>query len=204
MSKQKFEVERLLLFSDAVFAIIITLMIIEVKPPHLHAGNDFKSSLHDLSEVFPNIIGTILSFWLIGNFWVKHHKHLTHLINYDNKLMWHNLFLLLSLAFIPFSTGFVFENLSLNSILPLIVYNINYIIATLISISMYSYLGKYGNTFYETPSEFDIRVEKFQNWFSIIIYTIVLVVNIFNPRIAPIFYALFGLMNFFENKWYRK
>ena len=101
----KFQLERVLLFSDAVFAIAIMLMIIEIKPPHLPEHISFIESLQIFSGKFLVIIGTILSFYLIGFFWYKHHDLMKHLVAFDAKFIRMNLSLLLAIAFIPFSTA---------------------------------------------------------------------------------------------------
>jgi uncharacterized membrane protein len=79
----KFQLERILLFSDAVFAIAITLMIIEIKPPHLEHGSTFLQGLNAFLIMSPIIIGTVLSFYLIGLFWYRHHDLMKHLVQCD-------------------------------------------------------------------------------------------------------------------------
>lgn len=82
----KFQLERILLFSDAVFAIAITLMIIEIKPPHLEHGSSFSDGLNAFLRLSPTIIGTMLSFYLVGLFWYRHHDLMKHMVNCDGKL----------------------------------------------------------------------------------------------------------------------
>src|SRR5688572_14837520 len=100
----KFQLERISLFSDAVFAIVITLMMIEIKAPHLAHGISFGDAFIELLKLFPIIIGTVLSFFLIGMFWTKHHKLMKYVTGYTPKLIWLNIGFLLRVAFIPFST----------------------------------------------------------------------------------------------------
>ncbi|MFA7380449.1 MAG: TMEM175 family protein [Bacteroidia bacterium] len=71
--KQKFQVDRIAFFSDAVFAIAITLMIIEVKPPHLEAEANNAAAIEGLLHVLPMFIGVVISFVFIGIFWFRHH-----------------------------------------------------------------------------------------------------------------------------------
>lgn len=62
----KFQLERIALFSDAVFAIAITLMMIEVKPPHLEHGIAFGPAVGVLLNMMPIFVGTILSFYIMA------------------------------------------------------------------------------------------------------------------------------------------
>ncbi|AWM12484.1 hypothetical protein DI487_00380 [Flavobacterium sediminis] len=95
--------KRLEAFSDGVLAIIITIMVLEMKVPE---GADFTA----LKPIIPKFISYILSFIYIGIYWNNHH-HLFHVIQKVNgKLLWANLFLLFCLSLIPFSTGWMGEN----------------------------------------------------------------------------------------------
>ena len=98
MGKGRFEA-----FSDGVIAIIITIMVLEIKVPH---GGDFATLL----TLFPVFLSYVLSFIYIGIYWNNHHHllHATHKISAGN--LWANLHLLFWLSLIPFSTGWMGEN----------------------------------------------------------------------------------------------
>lgn len=94
---------RLETFSDGVLAIIITIMVLELKIPH---GSD----LADLQPLVPIFLAYALSFQVIGTYWNNHH-HLLHAAKEINsKIMWANLNLLFWLSLIPFATGWLGEN----------------------------------------------------------------------------------------------
>ena len=94
---------RLEAFSDGVLAIIITIMVLELKVPH---GNDLAS----LQPLIPVIISYILSFIYIGIYWNNHH-HLLHTVtNVTGGVLWANLHLLFWLSLVPFVTGWMGEN----------------------------------------------------------------------------------------------
>lgn len=194
----KFQLERILLFSDAVFAIAITLMIIEIKPPHLHHGSTFLEGLNAFLRMSPSIIGTVLSFYLIGLFWYRHHDLMKHLISCDKKFVTLNLSLLLSIAFLPFSTAFVFENDP--APFALLIYNMNYAIATYFNYKIYSYSfnPKHGLTSSDVTHEVE-KIKK-ESIFSMGIYTLTSILAFFTP-LAPIGYAAFAFQYKFA---YRK
>ncbi len=109
--KSDHQLERLVFFSDAVFAIAITLLIIEVKVPHLEYGLSVADTWRTLADRLPSIGGFVLSFLVIGRFWIGHHSALAAVGHHDTKLLWPNLFLLMSVAFLPFATAFMSENI---------------------------------------------------------------------------------------------
>ncbi|MEO6168173.1 MAG: TMEM175 family protein [Chitinophagales bacterium] len=94
---------RLEAFSDGVIAIIITIMVLEMKVPH-------GDQLHDLVPLFPVFISYILSFVYVGIYWNNHHHmlHTAHKVN--GKVLWANMHLLFWLSLFPFVTGWVGEN----------------------------------------------------------------------------------------------
>lgn len=90
-------------FSDGVMAVIITIMVLEMKIPH-------GSALADLKQTLPIFLVYILSFIYVGIYWNNHH-HLFQLVKKINgKIMWANLFLLFWLSLFPFATGWMGEN----------------------------------------------------------------------------------------------
>lgn len=94
---------RLEAFSDGVLAIIITIMVLEIKVPH---GNDFEV----LKPLIPVVISYILSFIYIGIYWNNHH-HMMHTVKHVNGgILWANLHLLFWLSLVPFVTGWIGEN----------------------------------------------------------------------------------------------
>jgi uncharacterized membrane protein len=94
---------RLEAFSDGVLAIIITIMVLELKVPH-------GSELKDLRPVVPIFLTYCMSFVYVGIYWNNHHHmfHITGRIN--GKVLWANLHLLFWLSLVPFVTGWMGEN----------------------------------------------------------------------------------------------
>jgi uncharacterized membrane protein len=94
---------RLEAFSDGVLAIIITIMVLEMKVPH-------GAKVVALQPVIPVFFSYVLSFVYLGIYWNNHH-HLIHTARYVNgAIMWANLHLLFWLSLIPFTTGWMGEN----------------------------------------------------------------------------------------------
>ncbi|MGA8217712.1 MAG: TMEM175 family protein [Solirubrobacterales bacterium] len=96
---------RLEAFSDGVFAIAITLLVLELNVP---AGDHLW---HQLKEEWPSFAAFFVSFWVIGIIWVNHHGVLDHLARADRGVLYLNLLLLFTVVFIPFPTALLAEHL---------------------------------------------------------------------------------------------
>jgi len=102
--------ERLIFFSDAVFAIAITLLVIEIHPPHLPHGTSSNQHLAALAELIPEFVGYFVSFWVIGAFWMGHHRAFGLAAHYSPRILGWNMALLNVIAFMPFVSGYLSQN----------------------------------------------------------------------------------------------
>jgi uncharacterized membrane protein len=97
---------RLEAFSDGVIAIIVTLLVLEIKVPHLEAPS-WAGFVAALAPLAPKLIGFAFSFFTVAIFWVNHHGFFHRLKHSTWRLLWHNNLLLFCLSIIPFTTAFV-------------------------------------------------------------------------------------------------
>jgi uncharacterized membrane protein len=95
--------ERLLAFSDGVIAIIITIMVLELKVPH-------GAEWNDLAKLLPVFLSYVLSFVYVAIYWNNHHHMMHTCTHVDGALLWANTHLLFWLSLIPFATGWMGEN----------------------------------------------------------------------------------------------
>jgi len=117
MSKGRMEA-----FSDGVLAIIITIMVLEMKVPH-------GDALASLRPIIPVFLSYVLSFIYIGIYWNNHH-HMLHTVHYVNgSALWANMHLLFWLSLIPFATEWIGENY--NAVWPVALYGIILFMASL-------------------------------------------------------------------------
>jgi len=98
MSKTRLEA-----FSDGVIAILITIMVLELKIPH-------GESLEALKPILPVFLAYLLSFIYLGIYWNNHHHMLHAATRINGKILWGNLHLLFWLSLVPFVTGWMGEN----------------------------------------------------------------------------------------------
>src|SRR5690348_14261905 len=99
------EKNRLEAFSDGVIAVVITIMVLELKPPS-HAD-----SVVDLTALTPVFLSYVLSFIYVGIYWSNHHHMLQTTDTVTGGILWANLYLLFWLSLFPFTTAWVSENI---------------------------------------------------------------------------------------------
>ncbi len=107
--RRRVGIERINGFSDAVFAVAITLLILTVDVPEVSrelADSQLPAALRDM---WPQFFGFALSFVIIGLFWVSHHYLFTALRSHDRVLIWLNHLFLMSVVFLPFPTEMMSE-----------------------------------------------------------------------------------------------
>ena len=116
------EKNRLEAFSDGVLAIIITIMVLELKVPH-------GEELSDLLPLWPVFLSYVLSFIYVGIYWNNHHHFMQVAREVSGSVLWSNLHLLFWLSLLPFTTGWLGENHF--SKWPTIVYGFNLMLSAL-------------------------------------------------------------------------
>lgn len=192
--KKEFQLERLILFSDAVFAIAITLLVIEIKIPEVHVppGTPVQEGviLQKLAELIPKFIGFIVSFILIGQYWIVHHRMFSFVIDFTDRLIWLNILFLFAIALMLFSTAFYSEYVLRGVITPVVFYSANIALLGLANFLMWKYLSNQKNNLTEnlTPAlakYFSLRALTVPTIFAIFAF-----VYLYYPMIAffiPIF-----------------
>lgn len=98
MTKARFEA-----FTDAVIAIIITIMVLELKAPHEH-------TLEALCKLYPTFLSYVLSFIYLGIYWNNHHHMLHSVKHVSGAVLWANLYLMFWLSLVPFVTSWMGES----------------------------------------------------------------------------------------------
>ena len=173
---------RLEAFSDGVIAIIITIMVLEMKVPH---GEDL-AALHSLVPVF---ISYVLSFIYVGIYWNNHH-HLLHAVQKINgPILWANLYLLFWLSLFPFVTGWMGENRF--STLPVAVYGTVLLMAAI----AYSILARALVKLHEEDSPLVKAIgHDFKGKISLVIYAVAIPLSFVNRWLGFGLYVLVAII----------
>jgi uncharacterized membrane protein len=112
--------ERLVFFSDAVFAIVITLLVLPLTE-EVRAPAPDGLAQHFL-ELWPSILSFVVSFLVIGQFWISHHHVFGLLRGYDHVLMWLNIATLLTVCFLPVPTALLGSQPTSDDKFPVVLY----------------------------------------------------------------------------------
>jgi uncharacterized membrane protein len=160
MSNNTSQLERLTFFSDAVFAIAITLLIIEVHVPHVSAIDD-ASYWQALGELRGSLLGFMLSFLVIGALWMSHHRVFGLLHDYSPRLMWPNLLLLMSVAFMPFATALMSSNPRAR--VPELVYSGTLLLAGLLQNRLFNMALQAPYVRTDVPAE-EVEAARWRSW----------------------------------------
>ena len=164
-------------FSDGVIAIIITIMVLEMKVPH---GTD----LNALKPVLPVFLSYILSFVNVGLYWNNHHHMLSAAQHVNGKILWANTHLLFWLSLLPFTTAWMGENHF--ATWPVVFYGIDLFMAGI----AYYILSQQLIALHGKDSTLAKAVGKDQKGkLSVIIYFIAIPIAFINPTISLIMYA---------------
>jgi uncharacterized membrane protein len=103
-------VERIVLFSDAVIAIAITLLVLDIKLPALPENADSAALADALVEIGPKITAYGVSFLVVGQFWCSHFLRFRYICRADMRLIWINLMFLMAIGFVPFASAVLSEH----------------------------------------------------------------------------------------------
>lgn len=202
--KKEFQLERMILFSDAVFAIAITLLAIELKVPAiLNDVTDHKLA-ESLNEMIPKFIGFLISFLIIGQYWTTHHRLFGFVVNYNLRLMWLNLFFLLAVILMPFTSAFYSEYISYFLKTPVLLYIGNICFLGLMNFLMWRYVS---NPKHELSEGL---VKPVANYYSMraitvpIIFLLMVLVYLIFPHIAIWMPAFVPLAIMLLSRYYKK
>ncbi len=136
--------ERLIFFSDAVFAIAITLLALTIQlPAGTPVGGDVSDGVLQaaLAQTGKKILSYVISFLIIGIYWISHHRLFRRVQRYDSRLIMINLVLLMTIGFIPFPTSLVSEYGNRTAV---IVYAASVAVVGLLTALMWMYMSYKG------------------------------------------------------------
>lgn len=132
MSKERVET-----FSDAVFAIILTLLVLELRVPEIANHSGLGQYAAAMMPLIPKFVSFVLSFVLVSIYWVNHHYLFRHLRDVPLGLVWLNNLLLLSICFLPFPTAMLGDHPT--DQFPIILYGVDSLLSTLAVFALRDY-----------------------------------------------------------------
>jgi uncharacterized membrane protein len=182
-------VDRILAFSDAVFAFAITLLILDVRLP----VDTIKANLGSvLISLWPNYMAFLISFFVIGLYWSVHVRLFREITRYDQNLIWLNLLHLLFIVIIPFSTSIISLHLTQLSV---IVYAVSIAVAGYTHAILRAYAGHNHRLISEKYSSLHIKKGIILSLIAPICFTISVGIAFFSTLAAQLSWILIFLIH---------
>ena len=183
---------RLEAFSDGVIAIIITIMVLELKVPH-------EESLEALKPLIPVFLSYVLSFTYVGIYWNNHHHTMQAVRSVNGKILWANLHLLFWLSLIPFVTAWMGENHLTQW--PVFFYGIvlimNGIAYRILALSLIKHHGENSLIAQAFGSDFKGKI-------SVALYAVAIICTWLNPTISVVIYVVVAGSWFIPDKRFER
>jgi uncharacterized membrane protein len=179
------EFARIVAFSDGVFAIAITLLVLNLHiPAQLKPGESVGSALWDHREAF---VAYGISFAVIGRYWLIHHRLFAEVTGFDSRLLTLNLFYLAWVVLVPFSSEVIGEHASETG--GIVIYAVNLAVVAVLGWVMAADAHRAGLTRLRPADEREYRYRAF---FVAIVFTASIPVSFVAPSVAPfLWFALF-------------
>ncbi len=174
---------RMEIYSDAVIAIIITLLVLELHVPHLDDAS-MEGVLRAIGSIGPSLIAFAFSFLTLSVFWVNHHHFFHELSRTDGRLLWYNNILLFWLALIPFTTAFLAQNPMVPGVL--MVYNFVLFMAALSFLFMSRYALFSGCMLHAHVSDWEKKEGFRHSLIGVVLYGLATVIAPFLPLASAI------------------
>ena len=200
MDNLTYDKSRVINFSDAVFSIAMTLLVLEVGIPTLKGitSNSIWTILHSR---LPSFIGLVISFFVTAIYWVAHLRHMKFVSEVDGKLLWLNILLMFFIVLLPFSTGFYVVGINYNG--PFVFYCLNLSAIGLFNFLIINYIhkkekGETGLTPLLGKWHKAVALNSFMIW------VIASAIAFILPILARVLFFLIFILEIFINKYYRK
>lgn len=203
--KTAFQIERIAFFSDAVFAIAITLLIIEIKAPVYEAATTRGEAYGEFLHLLPEFIAVVISFALIAMHWRRSHQLFGILDNYNGKLITRNLVHLACVIFLPFSTSFIAKNYATfwgsSVTLPLVIYSLNNFACAFTSWRLFKYALDPANKLFDPEkTKENTRRITLEVGFAAAVFVVTTIAAFFGPFVTLPVFSLFAFEPLFL-KW---
>jgi uncharacterized membrane protein len=200
MESIKLPKERIEYFSDGVFAIAITLLVIEIDIPD---GNMLQELgiWGALRHLIPSFLSFIISFMVIALYWRSHLQNSTFIRSFDNKLLWLNIWMLFYIVLLPFSTSFYAKNFHVNG--TFVFYCINLLLISLYNFLIINYIIK-KEGFSDHLNPILAKWLKYRAVTTIVIWSISIIISFISPGTAKLLFLLIFVFQFFVDRHFRK
>jgi uncharacterized membrane protein len=177
------ELDRIVNFSDAVFAIVITLLVLDIRVPNIPEGLVSQELPGRILALGPKFLSYVISFLVIAIYWQVHHRVFRPIRRYDRTLLWLNFLFLMAISFLPFPTSLLGEYSEEQ--LSVVIYASNAAIASLLLVSISWYAAAEHRLV--SPDLVDDEAERQQRVQGLavpVVFLLSIGISFFSPRAA--------------------
>lgn len=175
--------DRLVFLTDGVIAIIITILVLDIRVPELGSGQTLAESL---TEVRPTFISFVISFLLVGMFWTLHKQTFNQVRYTDHNATWLNLLFLLALALVPYASSALGEYSTEPTALHL--YGVVMIAASLLRFALNAYFQTHPGLLWQAPPKSTRRLLALTASVPIVVYIVAMAVASWSTTLSLILY----------------
>ncbi len=183
--------ERLVVLTDGVIAIIITILVLDIRVPELGSGQSLAESL---TEIRPTFVSFVISFLLVGMFWTLHRQTFSQVRYIDHNAVWINLVFLLFLSLVPFASSTLGEYSTEPTALHL--YGVVLIAASLLRIALNAYFQTHPGLLWQASSKDSRRLIGITTSAPIVVYVLAMVAANWSTTLSLILYFSIPLLYF--------
>lgn len=183
--------ERLLTFTDGVFAIIITILVLDIKVPDLGSGQSLGDSL---AEMRPTFTAFVISFLLVGMYWTEHRATFNQVRYVDHNAIWLNLLFLLPASLIPFASSAIGEYSEEPTALH--IYGVVLIAVTLLRLALNSYFVHHPGLMWDTSTKRSRRLTQGTATAPLLIYVVAMLLAGSLPSVSLLLYFSIPVLYF--------
>jgi uncharacterized membrane protein len=185
------QLDRLVAFSDGVFAIAITLLVLDLRLADMSSMDTAAPLAEQLHALAPSFFAYALSFVVVGGYWVSHHRTFKYIVRYDTRLLWLDLLVLFFVALLPFPTQVVARYG--NTTLGVQIYAGAMVLTGLSVLALWTYAFYGGHL---TRPGTDYRIGAIKSAITPAIFGGSMIVAIWDPRLATMMWWLVAIAFF--------
>jgi len=174
--------------TDGIFATVMTVLVLSLSVPVITSANVSSELVVDLESLFPNVVSYVISFVVIGVYWVSHHAVFHFVKRTNRQLIWLNMLFLLCVGFIPFSAALIgrypYQQITT------IIYGANLIGAGMSLYVLFWYSNSNNRLVSKDQDERLVRLARRRILAGPLIYSIAVLLSFLDPRISLALYAI--------------
>ena len=186
------ELDRVVNFSDGVFAIVITLLVLDIRVPDIPEGLISQELPSRILDLEPKFLSYVISFLVIAIYWQAHHRVFRPIRSYDSTLLWLNVLFLMAISFLPFPTSLLGEYGEEQ--LSVVIYATTAAVASLLLVSISWYATSEHRLV--APDSVDDEAERIQRVQGLavpVVFVLSIGISFFSPRAAMYSWLLLSI-----------